>query len=332
MFYLLTIADCVYQAVDTSLHFIYYKWINPTTDIEEKLIDASDNLYPENTFDRFVYYGMLSIILNTLNVTGILSLNNNDRLQFIILLLHAPWIFNYYLYPLFSSFFKRYKQERREIYLFCLYKQLLNNINNALQSKNDIPRDELTSEILNDYIQTYISIQGILMVREHKYILYKIFKWLYYYDTGYLIHNEKSCNESQSYLTSIIQQKKWNLLSTPRCIHAIIYLSKKNRVHEKRIRTFYTFLIIWSACWTFTDIGGIIGMVITSCLFYHYTVWYWIFVGCFIHYLSGSALLGTFVVAVNEHWIINPISQSIIEFVTMKYRHWKEVDNYGYVM
>lgn len=235
---------------------------------ESQIVTKSNSLYNGSLLDRYIYYSIVYGLYKI--VCTFLWQANSFHLYFVGLMTIIPFIINKILKSKLFDIIREGKEYFVKVIISKILTIIIKFYSKIYLDKNANIKNSEILILLKDYRDTvnYFTdvIKNILFIFLLSYVknysttlYYGIIKYIYNYKTGDLL-DSYNVNSAKSYLTNIIDNRKWHELSKPNAYKAILYLYQINSDKTDLINTIITqfnfSLVKMFTVWTISSIIG----------------------------------------------------------------------------
>lgn len=254
------------MTLDSLYNCCYFvKYFFNTDLTQSQIVERTSNLYKHSLLDRYIYYFLLFLGYKLISLFFWTSDFYSLSVAFIFTII--PNILNYILsLDIFAPIVKA-KQYFVKIIISKLLTMLIKFCSKLYLNKEAQIKKQDILVLLSDYdtmvdnfkiITKNVAIALLLMyVKSYDGLYYGIVKYLYNYQTGNLVESY-SIDSAKEHLGNIIDDKKWNELTSPNTYKALLYLYGTDKNKELIIYDIlkkYNFIIVKIfSIWTISSI------------------------------------------------------------------------------
>jgi hypothetical protein len=292
----------------------------------EDLIHTYSTVYiVANTFDRYLYYGCVHLLFKT--AISVHLIHEQSMFAFLIAI-HAPWVFNDFVYPIIKPFFETLNRERIRCAYFILYKQIKSMLQRAslLPQKISMHPSEISMETMDLFLKHYFIITMLVWLREQYYFFYKFFKYCYLYQYQYKL-DALTPTIAQNTVHDVIITRQWEKVADPRVVHSLVSIALYEKYFTKQ-KIYLTYKCIQYFCVvTFVEL---LGWVALPTLIYLYEMYHhpwqlqlkkipWIIVATYWIYMDIPWFwIPCFIAMMNHRWIDNFFTRTLADFIIQR--------------
>lgn len=250
--------DSIYSAVDFVKHSINQELS------ESMVLETNGNMYKVGIIERYIYYFSAAVVNSFLSAFVF-----NHYFCFakhLLIMTMVPVIFNNYTHKLCEPIFDKIISEKNDLIKKVYIEQTANIIvqlekiyisETTMLEKKEImiALEDLTkikAELPSFFKNSLVTLL-LIYLRKNSRPYYKTAKWLYVYMAGDYI-KDMTGDDAKKLFKDVIQNKKYDQLTKPMFIQALIYLYYE----KENTGEFYTFikklrfkLVTFCALWTF---------------------------------------------------------------------------------
>ena len=351
----LPIALITCDSISSALHFVA-TFVNRNL-TEEDIVDISGSLYKIPCLDRYLWYGLCSVIYHI--ICDLFWMNHFMPLYWSLLFINLPNIQNKITSTILKNFFDQIATLKQNIIIEVLSKQISHIINEVskvyLNKSTNVVKSSEIHPLFGDYnttmnqigtvVKNSITVSLILYLKGYSSYYYSLAKKIYNYNSDSTI-NTMDIESAKHMINKMCIHRNWNKILEPNFIQALIILyyddsnNKKTNVIKNFITKFNYTLCKMFSIWT---IAALFERVITvpvigSILF----IYRWskkqkmnkrvlfrliAILGAFIlSFYTDSYFLVSLLMEFGHYIVFNTVTHSILRMTVKKSR--KMIKNY----
>ena len=256
--------DGMYYAIDFIKNNIVKNTITEYSMTESQILMECNNLYNVEILERYLFYfGLYALYMF---ITYFIFNFPLGLLRYLFAILLIPSIFNNYVHKYLHKIFSKFTHEKKEFIKKLCFDQVANilvHLKSKFLNDKNITKQDILLELnkinsFEDEIYKFgknvLITLFILHMRKTSVVYYKAIKYIYKMTVGEEIHN-MTVDESKKMLQNMLNDKKYEQLTKPMFIQAMIYLYCENDSGsaQKYINMFKYDIASITTLWAFGD-------------------------------------------------------------------------------